>query len=171
MGSGSGGPYSGTNGGSQPFADSYHVVKSEFTKDKADHDIYSPKTGYFKNPTAKNISESIKNNSVYIADNKANGQITYVLDKNNNLIIGKRYNPNNPNKRSPHPTLIGGKDPQVKCAGMITFKNGKIMSYNNSSGHYKPNSKSLNNVEKILNSLYKKDPGLFHKDSKWRNKK
>lgn len=168
MGSGSGGPYSGTNGESQPLAESYHVVKSELAKDKADPDIYNPSTGYFKNPTAQEIADSVTNSSVYIAGNKPNGPVTYVLDNNDNLIIGKRINPNNPNKRAPHPTLIGGKDPQVQCAGMITFKNGKIMSYNNNSGHYRPNSKSLDKVEKVLDALYKKDPNLFHKNSKWR---
>ncbi len=168
MGSGSGGPYNGTNGGSQPYSETYHVVSNELAKDKKDPDIYNPQTGYFKNPTAKEISSAVANDTVFIDGKKPNGPIEYVLDKNNNLIIGKRFNPNNPSKRSPHPTLIGGKNPEVQCAGMITFKNGKIMEYNNSSGHFRPNAKSLEKVEKILDNLYKKNPNLFHKDSKWR---
>ncbi len=119
MGSGGNGPYSGTGGGSQKHADTYHVVNKEMAKDKKDPDI---------------------------------------------------YNPNDSSKRSPHPTLIGGKDPQVQCAGMITFKNGKIYSYDNSSGHFRPNSKSLPKVKAALDKLYKENPNLFDKGSEWRKK-
>lgn len=171
MGSGSGGPYSGTNGGSQPYAATYHVVDKELAHDKKDPDIYDPQKGYFKNPTSINIEKSVKDNSIYIAGNKANGTMTYVLDKNGDIIVGKRFNPNDNSKRSPHPTLIGGKDPEVQCAGMITFKSGKIFNYNNESGHYKPNSQSLPKVQAALDKLYKSNPLLFHKDSKWRKNK
>lgn len=54
---------------------------------------------------------------------------------------------------------------------MITFKNGKIYSYDNSSGHYRPNSKSLPKVKVALDKLYKENPNLFHKDSEWRKKR
>ncbi len=93
-----------------------------------------------------------------------------MLDKNDNIIIRKRKNPNDSSKRSPHPTLIGGKDPQVQCAGMIIFKNGKIYSYDNSSGHFRPNSKSLPKVKAALDKLYKENPNLFDKGSEWRKK-
>lgn len=33
--------------------------------------------------------------------------------KKGNIIFGKRINPNNPQKRAPHPTLIGGVDPKI----------------------------------------------------------
>ena len=49
MGSGSGSNHSGTGGGSQPYAESYHVVSKEMNKDKKDPDIYSKESGYFKN--------------------------------------------------------------------------------------------------------------------------
>ena len=44
------------------------------------------------------------------------------MDENGNIIFGKRVNPNDSRKRAPHPTLIGGRDPQVQCAGIIEFK-------------------------------------------------
>ena len=150
MGSGGSGPYSGTGGGSQAYADSYHVVDKEISKDKKDPDIYNPKTGYFHNPTATKIQDVANGNAIYIDGKKPNGPITYVLDKSDNIIIGKRKNPNDSSKRSPHPTLIGGKGPQVQCAGMITFKNGKIYSYDNSSGHFRPNSKSLPKISSFV---------------------
>lgn len=167
MGSGSSSTYSGA-GGSQPYANTYHVVQKELNKDKKDPDIYNPSTGYFKNPTATNLENATQNSSVYIDGKKADGQYTYVMDKNGKIIFGKRSNPNDSAKRAPHPTLIGGKDPEVQNAGMITLKNGKIFSVDNHSGHYRPNIQSMGKVESALQKLYERDPKLFHKDSKWR---
>lgn len=168
MGSGGSGSYSGTNGGSQPYAERYHVVGSELRKDKRDPDIYNPKSGYFKNPTATNMKDAITPNRVVIDGKSAEGTMTYVLDKNGDIIFGKRVNPNDGRKRAPHPTLIGGKDPQVKCAGMITFHKGRILSVDNKSGHYRPNIKSMEKVNEALKKLYDKYPGAFDKKSKWR---
>lgn len=168
MGSGSSGRYSGTKGGSQPFSETYHVVSSEMNKDKKDPDIYNPETGYFKNPTAIDLNDSIQNNRIYVDGKKQTGTITYVMDKDGKIIIGIRKNPNNPNKRSPHPTLIGGKDPIVQCAGMITFNKGRISSVNTNSGHYRPNSKSLSKVINALQKLCDKNPDLFSPNSEWR---
>ena len=39
---------------------------------------------------------------------KANGTYTYVMDKDGEIIFGKRSNPNDSSIRAPHPTLIGG---------------------------------------------------------------
>lgn len=167
MGSGSSSSYSGA-GGSQPYANTYHVVEKELKKDKKDSDIYNPSTGYFKNPTAVSLGNATQDGSVYIGGNKANGRYTYVMDKNGDIILGKRSNPNNPSKRAPHPTLIGGKDPEVQSAGMITLKNGKIFSIDNHSGHYRPNIQSMGKIENALQRLYERNPKLFHKDSKWR---
>lgn len=97
--------------------------------------------------------------------------ITYVMDMNGNIIIGKRVNPNDGRKRAPHPTLIGGKDPQVQCAGMITFRKGKILSVDNQSGHYRPNIGSMNKVNDALNKLYDSNPNLFAPGSEWRKRK
>lgn len=167
MGSGSGGSYSGA-GGSQPYAEYYHVVAGELAHDKKDPDIYDPKTGYFKNPTATKLEDAVQGNSVFLDGKKANGQLTYIVDEKGEIIFGKRSNPNDQSKRAPHPTLIGGKDPQVQVAGMITFREGKIYSIDNQSGHYKPNIQSMGKVESALQKLYEQNPNLFHKKSKWR---
>lgn len=168
MGSGSGGSYSGTGGGSQPYAEKYHVVDKEMRKDKADSDIYDKDTGYFKNPTAVTLDSAISGNRVEFNGNRAEGKMTYVMDENGNIIFGKRSNPNDARKRAPHPTLIGGKDPQVQCAGMIEFRKGRIYAIDNQSGHYRPNAESLKKVDKALQKLYDKNPNLFAKGSKWR---
>ena len=170
MGSGSGGPYSGTRGGSQPYAETYHVVAKELSKDKGDPDIYNPTTGYFKNPTAQKLSDVITPNRVLFDGKSAEGKMTYVMDKEGNIIFGKRANPNDARKRAPHPTLIGGKDPEVQCGGMITFHKGRILEVDNQSGHYRPNSKSMEKVDAALQKLYEKYLGAFDKQSKWRKK-
>lgn len=169
MGSGSGNAYSGTRGGSQPYATKYSVVPQMLNKDKGDKDIYDKdKDGYFKNPTAVELNETISGSNVVFEGTPANGDFTYVMDESGNIIFGKRYNPNNSRKRSPHPTLIGGKNPDVQCAGMINIRKGKIYSINTDSGHYRPNIKSLDKVDKALQALYDRNPKLFHRGSKWR---
>ncbi len=64
------------------------------------------------------------------------------------------------NRRMPHPTLIGGKDPQVIAAGMIDIRGGKIYSINNSSGHHKLDKNCLEAAElafqRIPNKLFQK---------------
>ena len=170
MGSGSSSIYSGTGGGSQPYADQYSVYIKMLAIDKKDQDIYDSSTGYFKNPTAINLKDTIDGNRFVFEGHRAEGHMTYVMDTDGNIIFGKRSNPNDERKRAPHPTLIGGKDPQVQCAGMIVFKKGRIFSVDNQSGHYRPDLKSLNKVNDALERLCDSNPNLFDKNSIWRKK-
>lgn len=167
MGSGSSGSYTGTRGGSQPYAEKYHVVSKALAEDKKDPDIYDPRTGYFTNPKAVALEDAAVSNGFRFDGAKPDGPMTYVLTENGELIVGRRYNPNDPRKRAPHPTLIGGKDPQVQCAGMITFRKGKIKAVDNQSGHYRPDIKSLEKVDRVLQALYEQNSNLFDKHSKW----
>ncbi len=168
MGSGINGSYFGTRGIFQSWKEFYRVVPNMLKMDKEDPDIYSPKKGYFKNPTATDFLKSISGDKILFNDKPANGRFTYVVNTSGRIIFGKRCNPNNKHKRSPHPTLIGGKNPKVRCAGIIEFKEGNIFRINNASGHFQPNNQSLKLVKQILNNLYLKNKYLFHKDSKWR---
>ncbi len=170
MGSGSSGSYYGTKGGSQAYAERYHVYPSALKSDKKDPDIYDPKTGYFLNPTAVSLEDAIKDNRVFVGGKKQGGRLTYVMNNKGEIIIGKRQNPNDPSKRCPHPTLVGGKDPTVQCAGMIEFEKGRIKSVDTNSGHFRPNSKSLEKVDKKLQKMCDKNPDLFSPTSKWRKK-
>ena len=173
MGSGSS-TYSGTRGNSQPYAESYHVLPDMMEHDKRDPDIYDPRTGYFKNPTAFEVAaaSAIDGGFSFVGRNgeasRINGKITYVLDLAGHLIAAKRVNPNAEGKKAPHPTLISGRDPRVQCAGMIEFRKGKILSVNVNSGHYKPARESLAKVMAYLDSLYTTNPELFHRNSQWR---
>ena len=93
--------------------------------------------------------------------------MTYVLDTKGDMIVGKRVNPYNNTGKAPHPTLIGGKNPKVQCAGMITFRKGKIISINNDSGHFRPDIKSMKKVYKYLKKLNNKRPDLFSNKFDW----
>ena len=88
------------------------------------------------------------------------------MDQDNNIIIGKRNDPYTANGQAPHPTLIGGKDPVVKCAGMPYFHKGKIKAVDTNSGHYRPNSKSPEKVYCELRKLHKKTPDIFDRNFK-----
>ena len=156
MGSGKSGLYSGTFGSSQPFSPSYSVMPDMNAADR-DHGIYDDH-GYEKNPTARNIEDAILGN--YIGDKHTNRKFTYVIDLGGNIIIGER-NGNGPGgDATPHPTLIGGRDPKVIVAGILDVRGGKIYSFDNQSGHFKPNIKSLEAAKKAFEKLPKP---LFHK--------
>lgn len=171
MGSSISGNYHGTYGGSQPYAETYHVYPKTMAADKKDPSIYDSKTGYFHNPTAVKLEDTIQNNRIYVAGHRQEGKLTYVMDSAGNLVIGVRSNPNNSKGRAPHPTLIGGKDPQVQCAGMMQFHKGRISSVDTDSGHFRPNSKSLSKVKAALQKLCDKHPELFDPNSEWRKNK
>ena len=150
MGSGVSGLYSGTHGSSQNYASKYSVVPSMKKRDEK-QGIYSDEMGYKKNPTAINIQDAIVNKSVHIDGKRMDGKITYVIDKQGNMIIGLRDKSSI--QRSPHPRLIGGRNPEVKCAGMITFRKGRIVSVDNDSGHYRPPKESMKWTYAALDKL------------------
>lgn len=158
MGSSISGNYHGTRGSSQPFSLLYSVMP-----DMKEYDTlreFVQNGAYPKNPTAKDIREMIRGN--YVGNKNTNGLFTYAIDKKGNIIVGKR-NGNGigeGKKPTPHPTLIGGKNPKVQCAGILEIRGGKIYSFDNQSGHYKPNAKSLDKATEIFSKLPK---SVFHK--------
>ena len=160
MGSGISDIYTGTNGGSQPYAPSYQVTPDMLQYDK-NRGVYHD-GHYDKNPTARNINDSI--NGDYIENKQYSDQnLTYAIDMQGNIIIGKRNGNGRDGIATPHPTLIGGKNPEVQVAGILDIRGGKIYSYDNQSGHFKPNAKSLEAADKAFGKLPRK---LFHKDFK-----
>ena len=167
MGSGSNGPYgSSSGGGSQPFAPTYHVVGEMMDRDKQDHNIYDPKSGYYTNPYAVSIQNAIRNGRIQMDNHCAHGTYAYVVNENGDVVFGKRFNPNSSHSRAPHPMLIGGKDPQVQCAGMIRIEKGRIVWYNNNSGHFRPNAKSLLTVDVAMEKLRETHPEIFAQNYK-----
>lgn len=97
--------------------------------------------GYIKNPTSIVFNDLQKTSGgrLKLDDKSLNGKYMYVIDTKDNFIIGTR----NGSSRMPHLTLIGGINPEVKTAGIIEFRGGKIYSIDNASGHFKPKIDSL----------------------------
>ena len=50
---------------------------------------------------------------------------------------------------------------KVQCAGMIPFRNGKIVSVDNQSGYFHPSEKSMDKVYAALKKLFESNPKLF----------
>ena len=111
---------------------------------------------YVKNPTAHSINDYISEGSNYLGSKNMNGQYMYVVDMDGNIIIGTRGG-----QRMPHPTLVGGSNPQVQAAGIVEIRSGKIYSINNASGHFKPGVESLEVAEDAFSNL---PQNIFSKD-------
>lgn len=158
MGSGNSGNYHGTRGCSQPFALFYRVMPDMRERDISRGVLLNGR--YSKNPTAEDVRNMIHGN--YVGDKNTNGLFIYAIDMNDNIIVGKRNgNGTNPSDApTPHPTLLGGKNPRIQCAGMLDIRGGKIYSFENQSGHFKPNAKSLERAAEIFARLPK---NVFHK--------
>lgn len=140
-------------GNSQAYKKEYCVYKKMLNKD-IKHGVYSQCTGYTKNPTAKNLDSLF--NGKYIVNKRFSKRVPYVITIDGKVIIGSRNgNGKNPNALpTPHPTLIGGRNPKVRMAGILDIRGGKIYSYDNRSGHYRPNIKSI----KWADEAFKKFP-------------
>ena len=80
----------------------------------------------------------------------------YAIDESGDIIIGTRGG-----QRMPHPTLIGGENPQVLGAGIVDIRGGRIYSVDNASGHFKPGPASLEAAQKAFGNL---PPSVFRKD-------
>ena len=129
-------------GNSQPYQPAYSVY-GKMVKEDILRGIYKPGVGYSVNPTARNLSTMVSGN--YIVSKNYNVKVPYVITIDGEVIIGSRNgNGKTPSKTpTPHPTLIGGTNPKVKMAGILDIRGGKIYSYDNCSGHYRPNIKSM----------------------------
>lgn len=125
-----------------------------------DERIIDLNNSYHINTTRKNLVDMNTNvqsgkirdvNGNTLATDNINGEgLMYVIDEHNNIYIGGRGG-----KISySHPTLIGGNNPNVKCAGMIRFKDGRILEINRNSGHFKPSDTALKEAEEIFKQKF-----------------
>ena len=157
---GSGSSYSSSplGGNSQPYQNEYSVYAKMMKKD-IKYGVYKPGIGYSMNPTAKTL-DSIYDGK-YIGGRNGSMTVPYVITTKGEVIIGNR----NGNGRAPgalptpHPTLIGGTDPKVRMAGILVVKRGQIVSYDDRSGHYRPNSKSIKWAHEAF-AKYPKSPNF-----------
>ncbi len=125
MGSGAHGSYGGGSSGSQPYAPSYHVEKSMHEMDIKNGTYHNGH--YDKNPTAQNINDMINGN--YVGNKNTNIDMPYVIDLNGNIILGRRNGNGRNGAPTPHPTLVGGKDPQVQMAGIVHIQGRKKLPH------------------------------------------
>ena len=136
------------NGASQPFQEQYSVY-SKMKKKDIKHGIYDIKNGgYNLNPTSMLLERAVKGDYIFRKD--LTTRMPYVINSNGDVIIGKRNGYGKSGPQTPHPTLIGGYDPKVKMAGMLYIRNGKIVRFDDRSGHYRPNIKSMKYAEEAF---------------------
>ena len=146
---------------SQPYASSYGVTPDMLQHDK-DRGVYSDESGYTRNPTAVNAHDSLREGVLVDHEGKPmDGHYTYAVKENGELVIGERNGNGKDGKATPHPTLVGGKEPRVKVAGMVTMSNGKIVKYDNESGHFKPNDLSMPEADRAFSQL---PDSAFHRN-------
>lgn len=81
------------------------------------------------------------------------GTYTYAVREDGTLVIGKRNGNGRDGKATPHPTLVGGRNPRVRIAGIVTMSKGKIVKYDNESGHFKPNILSMTEADRAFSEL------------------
>lgn len=93
---------------SQPYAENYSVTKEMLEYDK-NRGVYT-KDGYKLNPTATKAMSNLKGGILVNRDGSLmEGNYTYAVTINGDLIIGKRNGNGRDGIPTPHPTLIGGK--------------------------------------------------------------
>ncbi|MDD7063899.1 MAG: hypothetical protein PUI76_01230 [Mollicutes bacterium] len=131
---------SSLHGESQPYQDEYSVY-SKMVKRDIKHGVYKLGFGYSQNPTSQNLSTLVNGN--YIGNKLLNKEVPYVITSKGEVIIGDRNGNGRIGLPTPHPTFIGGIDPKVRMAGILKIRGGKIYSYDDRSGHYRPNIKSM----------------------------
>ena len=93
-----------------------------------------------------------------------NGKFMYAISVNGIVYFAKDTGDSN----YPHPTLIGGENPNVKCSGIVIFLDGKILEINNSSGHFKVPEPLLKKALVVFESQFPKS--FFHSEFRWNSK-
>lgn len=131
----------------------FRVDSSMFAADEAAGVLRNG--SYIKNPAAQRLSDLVTD-SGRIGSKNMNGQYMYVVDQEGSIIIGTRSG-----QRMPHPTLVGGENPQVLGAGIVDIRGGKVYSVDNASGHFKPGAGSL---EAARDAFSKLPSNVFHKN-------
>ncbi|MDQ1920684.1 SpvB/TcaC N-terminal domain-containing protein [Massilia pseudoviolaceinigra] len=98
---------------------------------------------YRVNPTARLLEERLSPTGL-IENSRMSGRFMYVVNEDGQIIMGTRGGlVDGVRQRMPHPTLVGGAEPQVQAAGMVDIRGGRIFSVDNDSGHFRPSAESL----------------------------
>jgi hypothetical protein len=111
---------------------------------------------YVTNPSAQNLAALVSPTGK-IGSSRMSGQFMYVVTSSGDIVIGTRSG-----QRMPHPTLVGGAEPQVRAAGIVDIRGGRIFSVDNGSGHFKPGADCLRAADEAFKRLLPE--GAFHRD-------
>ena len=107
---------------------------------------------YIINPSRNLIDQSTievtLSGKIKIDSNLLNGEYMYVVNLDGQIYFGTRAG-----GKMPHPTLIGGENPQVLSAGIAEVRGGKLYVVDNVSGHYRPDASSLEIAEIIFRDV------------------
>ncbi|AGC43824.1 hypothetical protein MYSTI_02508 [Myxococcus stipitatus DSM 14675] len=94
---------------------------------------------YQKHPAALELFQALSQGAVRF-NIPPEGEVMYVITDDFRLIIASREEREH---HLPHPTLVGGDEPEVVSAGILHFFEGRISRVCiNYSGHFKPNAPS-----------------------------
>jgi hypothetical protein len=109
---------------------------------------------YRRHPLALNLTHLLhgavaRGQRLQLSFPAVSGEVMYVITTSYEVIIAAR---SGHQRDLPHPTLIGGDDPEALSAGLIFFRNGRITKvFINASGHFKPND--LSSIEVSLKAF------------------
>ncbi len=110
---------------------------------------------YVLNPTRTQLSrDNVVAGQIRVNGQAASGRYMYVVDNQGRISIGTRAG------GYPHPTLVGGQDPQVRAAGIVELRRGRIYSVDSHSGHFRPPDDSLYDARDAFNAL----DATYHED-------
>lgn len=110
------------------------------------------------NLTANLVSMMSEHRPVQLVFPQDSGEVMYVINRDYEIIIAAR---SGHQRDLPHPTLIGGDDPEVLSAGLVFFRDGRIVCvFINASGHFKPND--LSSIEVSMAVFSKLPTDAFH---------
>lgn len=118
---------------------------------------------YRTHPLAINLTTNLtamilRRSRVRLVFPQDSGEVMYVINTSYEVIIAAR---SGHQRDLPHPTLIGGDDPEVLSAGLVIFREGRISCvFINASGHFKPND--LSSIEVSMQVFSRLPTDAFH---------
>lgn len=110
----------------------------------------------YKNLFPKDIIKKTQfKNLASLKEAKVTGVCNYAITANGQLLFGKKFK----DPGGSHIDLVNGC--KVRAAGEIEFKNGKIVNYDNASGHYLPEPEPTKDAMKLVLKELGEKPGKF----------
>jgi hypothetical protein len=112
---------------------------------------------YVSNPTARTGGQALSQGRLHPALGQIGPgtELMWVVSGSTGLTFGTRP----ANVRRPHPTLIGGVEPQLTSGGTITPRSNRILEIRDDSGHFQP---GRSGIESSLQAFHRLPSEAFH---------